>query len=134
MRSRSYPAGFPNLPQHRQEKVRLGNALAYAALQIAKAQEKAGHCWQLEQPEQSLMMLLPEWLEFIVRPTVFWAVASVCAWGAPWMKPTAIIANSASILRMHRGCPGCSSHIPFVGYAPDGRNWTAIAGPYWRQR
>ena len=42
MRSRAFPEGLPNLPEHRQEKVKLGNALAIAAIHIARAQEKAG--------------------------------------------------------------------------------------------
>ena len=43
MRSRAFPRGLPNLPKHRQEKVDLGNALCDVALQIAQAQERAGH-------------------------------------------------------------------------------------------
>ena len=62
---------------------------------------------------------------------VFLAEIFVCAYGAPWAKPTWVFANSALILAVSRKCPGCASHIPLVGYAPCGRNWTAIAGPYW---
>ena len=99
---------------------------------LARAQERAGHMWQLEQPEKSLMLVVPDMRAFTSREGVFKAIAKVCAWGAPWMKPTAVIANHKSIRGIHRGCPGCDTHFPLVGKAPDGRNWTSIAGPYWR--
>ena len=57
MRSAKEPGGFRNLPPHREEKVRLGNALAQVAVRLAEAQEKAGNYWMLEQPATSLMWL-----------------------------------------------------------------------------
>ena len=60
--------------------------------------------------------------------------ADVCAFGAPWAKPTWVFANSPLILAVERQCCGKPHlHIPLVGYAPCGRNWIAIAGPYWLQ-
>ena len=45
-----------------------------------------------------------------------------------------MFANSTLILAIARQCPGFPHrHISLVGYAPCGRNWTAIAGPYWPQ-
>ena len=42
MRSADQPEGFDDMPPHRKEKVRLGNALAEVSARLAEAQEKAG--------------------------------------------------------------------------------------------
>ena len=57
MRSAQFPAGFAVLPEHRAEKVRLGNALAVVAVRFAEAQQRACNGWTFEQPASSLMML-----------------------------------------------------------------------------
>ena len=78
------------------------------------------------------MYKLKEVEPFLARPTVYRAVAHICYWSAPWMKPTDVAANSPLVMHIHRQCPAYyHKHIPLVGKAPDGRNWTAIAGPYW---
>ena len=72
--------------------------------------------------------------EFFAKCEVFWAEVWVCAFGAPWAKPTAVVSNRPCILSLSRKCPGLSSthtHIELQGKAPDGRNWTKVAGPYW---
>ena len=46
MRSLVYPEGFWDLPAHRAEKVRLGNALAEVSLRLCKAREKFHAFWQ----------------------------------------------------------------------------------------
>ena len=132
MRSWKYPQGFPNLPPHRKLKVELGNALAYAALSICRAQERAGHVWQWEQPHPSLMLALRDVSEFISRSAVFEAIAWICFWGAPWAKPTVILANHMAVMGVNRGCPKVRhKHTPLTGCNDDGVHWTKIAGPYW---
>ena len=132
MRSMCFPEGFWDLPPHRAEKVRLGNALAEVSLRLCKAQEQVHGYWQWEQPKDCLMFRVREISAFVWRVGVFLAETFVCAFGAPWAKPTWVFSNFASILELSRACPPYHhEHIPLVGYAPCGRNWTAIAGPYW---
>ena len=132
MRSGEFPAGIPGLQTHNQIKVDLGNSLAKVSLMLAQMQEKAGHLWQWEQPARSIMLLLPDVKAFISRAGIFQAFAWMCSWGAPWAKPTVVIANHQAVMGIHRGCaPFAHEHFPLTGHAPDGRNWTAIAGPYW---
>ena len=83
-----------DLNADQEAKVRLGNELAQVALTLARAQRKAGRWFQLEQPASSLMLDLPSFKTLLNETDIFMAVRSVCADGAPWMKPTALIANS----------------------------------------
>ena len=131
MRSVDWPLGFPGLSLHKQKKVDLGNSLAAVALRLMQAQDKVGHAWQLEQPSTSLMVYLPDFAAFLGRTGVFHAIAWVCAFGAPWAKPTSVYSNRSYVMDINIGCPGCPFHQKLEGTAPDGRNWTAIAGPYW---
>ena len=132
MRSYDYPEGFPELPPHREEKVQLGNAMAEVSLKLCQAQERVHGFWQWEQPQGSLMFWLQSVAAFLSRSGVFHAAAWVCAFGAPWAKPTAVVGNNPCILDLNVSCPNYyHDHIKLEGKGPDGRNWTAIAGPYW---
>ena len=86
MRSVEFPAGFANLPEHREEKVRLGNALALVSVRLCKAQERAKGFWQFEQPKECLMFCLPEVAALVYRAGIFLAEVFVCAFGAPWQN------------------------------------------------
>ena len=77
------------------------------------------------------MLHLPSFKKLLKEPGVYKAVRCVCKDGAPWKKPTAIIANSVHILALDAVCPGCPSHITLQGKAPGGESWTSIASPYW---
>ena len=67
---------------------------------------------------------------FFAQFAVAWAYACVCAWGAPWRKETVVIANRHNVEGVHRSCPSTPhTHIKLEGKAPDGRSWTAVAGP-----
>ena len=123
--------GSEVLPPHREEKLRLGNALAEVSVKLAEAQEKAGNYWMLEQPATSLMWLYAPLAELIARVTTFLVCIDVCMFGAPWKKPTTPAANFRELLRLHRRCDGCHPHISLQGNAPCGKSWTAIASPYW---
>ena len=102
------------------------------ALKLCQAQERAGGAWQWEQPEGSIMFLVRSIAAFNARPSVFHAVAKVCFFGAPWLKPTAVISNCPYVMDVNVDCPSYPhDHIRLAGKGPDGRNWTAIAGPYW---
>ena len=90
MRSTSEPAGFANLPAHREVKVRMGNALAEVSTRIACAQEKAQNFWTLEQPATSLMSLFALVAELMAKASSSLVVVDVCMYGAPWRKPTTL--------------------------------------------
>ena len=55
MRSWEYPGGLPDLRQHQELKVRMGNDLADVSIRLIKAQVAGHGSWQLEQPASSLM-------------------------------------------------------------------------------
>ena len=129
LRDVDHPCGVPDLPHHRQVKVEMGNALADATIRIVQAQMATKSFWQVEQPESSLMWYLPAFLE--LRRKFFHATRDVCMDGAPWCKPTTIIANFEGIQALECRCKGGHDHLPLVGRAPDGRSWMAIACPYW---
>ena len=88
MRSSREPDGFANLPPHRAEKVRLGNALAETAARLAHAQELAGNYWMIEQPATSLMWRFGDIKELAACATSWLVTIDVCMFGAPWRKPT----------------------------------------------
>ena len=135
LRSSEFPGGLPNLDSAKQEKVRLGNELAQVALDLAKQQHASGNdmggFWQLEQPSGSIMLLWEPWAAFVRGVGACRADRDVCVDGAPWRKPTAIIANSSVVSTLRASCPGCATHVELAGKAPDGRQWTAIVSPYW---
>ena len=97
MRDSAQPGGFPDLPAHRAEKVRLGNALAVVAIHLAEAQQKALGRWTFEQPASSLMMLYEPVAKFMANDFCEFAVTRVCAFGAPWTKPNLVVANFPEI-------------------------------------
>ena len=129
MRSRAEPLGFTHLQPHQQTKVDLGNALADVCVQLAAAQEAAKGFWQAEQPESSLMFFIPSWVK--LQSSAFRATRHVCMDGAPWKKPTSLLSNHWCIHQLQCRCDNSHAHITLEGYAPCGRNWTAIASPYW---
>ena len=90
MRDAKHPEGFDNLPSHRRMKVQLGNALAEIAERLARAQEKAGNYWTIEQPATSLMWLYRPIARLIEDDGVCIVTTDVCMFGAPWRKPTSI--------------------------------------------
>ena len=131
IRSRENPEGLGGLRPDQQEKVIVGNHLAEISITLARAQMRVRRFFQLEQPASSLMLQLPSFRKLLADPSVHLAARCVCVDGAPWRKPTAVIANSSSILKLNADCPGCKSHIVLQGKAPDGRSWTSIASSYW---
>ena len=55
-----------------------------------------------------------------------------CVDGAPWKKPLVLYTGSKSVgVKIAARCPGCEWHIPLRGKAPDGTDWTKVAGAYW---
>ena len=59
VRSSDAPSELPELPKYKEDKVRLGNALAEALVVLASAQARLGRFVQFEQPARSLMLTYP---------------------------------------------------------------------------
>ena len=124
MRSAYQPEGFDDLSPHREEKVRLGNALAQVAVRFAEAQEKAGNYGMLEQPATSLMWLLEPIANLIAKVSSYMAVIDVCMYGAPWREPTALAADFEYLLRLVRRCNGTNRcRHPFGPLLSQDHHW-----------
>ena len=131
MRSRDCPDGFANLTAVQSDKVALGNSLAKVAIFIASAQLQVGMHFCLEQPESSLMWMFTPMADFIAARNLFIFTFHACAFGAPWKKPTSILTSMIELSAIQRMCSCRRPHQVLAGKSPDGRNWTAVASPYW---
>ena len=132
MRSSASPAGLPDLPPHREEKVRLGNALAVVAVRLAEAQQRAGGLWTFEQPASSLMLLYDPVAKLFANEYVVMVVTHVCSFGAPWKKPTMLAANFPEIRGVVRRCSCTKPHLTLQCNSPLGNHglpWPALTGP-----
>jgi len=133
VRSTEFPDGLPDLSEKGRGKVALGNALSDFAINAAKAQHRAEGVWVLEQPASSLMLLRPDYRTLLRECGACRATRDVCMDGAPWRKPTALDSNHSAVQQLTCRCCGGHDHVTLEGKAPDGRNWTAVASPYWPQ-
>ena len=131
MRSEAYPAGLPVLSAVRREKVTLGNALADVATKLCQAMSLIGCLWSWEQPWTSLMWIYAPVKAFLTKYCEALAYVDVCAFGAPWKKPTGLATNFDKILLLIRYCTCTKPHQILRGSGPGGKAWTAIASPYW---
>lgn len=69
--------------------------------------------------------------EFMCEKMIFFFTFHACAFGAPWKKPTSILTSLQELAVLQLLCTcRCADQI-LAGKAPDGRNWTAVASPYW---
>ena len=129
LRSGPFPRELPTLlPQ--QERARGGSALADTAVVACKAQQRAGGAGQWKQAATSLQLLYSQ-LQFSPRNLQWHGLMHVCVClGAPWRKRTVVTANRHNVEGVHRSCPSTPhTHIKLEGRTPDGRSWTAVAGP-----
>ena len=104
MRDAQHPGGFSNLPSHREETVRLGNAFASISARLAEAQERAGNVWTLEQRATSLVWLYEPIANLLLKDGTYLVTVDVCMYGAPWKKPTGLAANFEAIEEVSRYC------------------------------
>ena len=106
-------------------------ALADACVKLTAAQDAAKGHWQAEQPASSPLLLIPPWEQLQQRA---WKITrDMCMDGAPWRKPTALLANHECIKQLACNCDGTHTHIALAGKAPCSRKWTDVACPYWPQ-
>ena len=131
IRSAKFPGGLPDLNAKKRQMVEVGNLLVHVGVALLKAQESMSLLWTWEQPASSLQLLYQPLAEAFQSYAACWVISHVCAYGAPWLKPTAVISNSLLIEGLCLRCPGCESHIRIEGKAPCGNNWSKIASAYW---
>ena len=131
IRSAKFPGGLPGLNAKQQHMVEIGNLLVHVGISLLKAQEAMGMLWTWEQPATSLQLLYKPLYDIFEMYAVCFVVSHLCAYGAPWLKPTMVISNSLLIETLNKLCPGCLEHIRIEGKAPCGANWSKIASAYW---
>ena len=131
IRDAAHPEGFPNLGEKQREMVETGNMLVYVGIALLKAQQKLGMIWTWEQPASSLQLLFPALVEVFSEFAVAYALSHICAYGAPWIKPTMVVSNSKAIMGLSGRCSRDHEHIRIEGKAPCGNNWSKIASAYW---
>ena len=93
IRSARFPWGLPRrfLSDTDQEKVRMGNACARAALNIIYAPDSRGLPWCLENPHSSKTWYIPELQQLMASPHVQVVVIDFCQYKTRWKKPTRLL-------------------------------------------
>ena len=132
VRSSDAPSGLPGLPKYKEDKVRLGNALAEAMVVLASAQARLVRFVQFEQPARSLMLAYPSVTSTMDEFKFVAYQRDACVDGAPWRKPLLIVTPTSPVgRRLSATCPGGHTHIVLRGHSPQGGPWTRVAAPYW---
>ena len=131
MRSWECPDRFPPLSRVQADKVVLGNALARVAISIASAQISVGMLFCIEQPESSLIWRFMPMRDLIVAMSLFLFAFHAFASGGPWKKPVTGLTYLLELIAIQLYCKCRKPHRVLAGEAPDRRNWTAVAPPYW---
>ena len=140
IRDRAYPWGRPNLPEHEQAKIEVGNKCFRATLKIIRALDFFGIPWILENPWSSKCWRLPPIVKLMSMSHVHLRVGDFCSWGTPWRKRTTFMCGNISnddSMRLQRLCTGergiCgrtgSAHVHLTG-SKNGTPLTQIAQPY----
>ena len=83
VRSSDAPTGLPELPKYKEDKVKLGNALAEAMVVLASAQARLGRFVQFEQPARSLMLTYPSVISMTKEFKFVAYQRDACVDGAP---------------------------------------------------
>ena len=132
VRSIEFPSGLKELPQYKQDKVKLGNALADVMVTLASAQARVGRLVQFEQPRRSLMLSYPPVMSMMREFRLEAYQRDACVDGAPWRKPLLVITPTVKVgLALSATGPGGHEHIILRGPAMQGIPWTRVAAPYW---
>ena len=106
------------------EELRQGEAHMRFCFEIYARQPKGKRHFMHEHPERSKAWLMPEVVQFLLRPEVDATVINMCAFGmagvdgrgeAPVQKATRIATSLEEILkRISRTCPGCARHVHLI--------------------
>ena len=109
------------------KKIVLGNKCAESTGSYALAAHNANIPWCLENPNGSRLWHHPAIARLLSLPGVERRVCHMCAYGAAFMKPTAVLMGHCSSAGLEKKCPGCSEHLILQG-----SNRTARAQVYPR--
>ena len=131
LRSHQHPAGLPTLNKIQRIKTTEGNGLADVAAELAVAQTRIKEEATFEQPASSLMLVYEPVKKLAAEVLTVSVSVDVCMFGAPWIKPTKLLASFPQIKGLKRVCDHSHVHIGLQGKAPCGENWTVLASPYW---
>ena len=134
LRSVQFPAGLPHV---RDPRVRDANELAKRMCKLARVVHRVGGFWSIENPEQSLMWLLPALVSLKGLRGVRFIVGDQCCHGFLYRKPTGWLTNAEFLEVFRCRCPGEPQHprhpaLEGWAVAPDGRErWlTEFAAEY----
>lgn len=141
VRNHEYPWGVPNLPEHEQIKVDVGNACVKSTIKIIGWLDQLGLPWVLENPHSSKIWRIPQLRRLIDARHTQVIVTDFCMFNTPWRKRTRLLAGNIDELdlqRCHRRCHGSSGicsrsgkpHFHLTGSNSKGVPWTRVAQPY----
>ena len=131
MRSLRFPDGIPELQGLPAVTVAMGNALRDVAISCAKTQHSVGETYDLEQPDNSLMLPCEAFTHMEEATGATRAYRHQCLDGAPWAKLTVVVSNEPAISEVQGFCQGGHDHIVLEGRDPQGVAWTKRASSYW---
>jgi len=104
IRDAARPEGVPNLAKKHCEMIETGNMLVYVGIALLKVQQKLDMTWTWEQPASSLQLLFPALVDVFAQFAVAFALSHICAYGAPWIKPTMVVSNSKASMSLSERC------------------------------
>eukprot|EP00438_Fugacium_kawagutii_P016537 Skav227298 [mRNA] locus=scaffold2645:95140:99516:- [translate_table: standard] len=141
IRTRQFPWGLQDLPEHEVAKVKLGNRCFRSAVKIIEWLDYAGIPWILENPHSSKCWYLPPIKRLLSLPHVRVSVCDFCQYGTKWRKRTRFVSGNLDECDLGRiqcrchGKPGwCSrtgrKHFQLTGSNRHGIPWTRVAQPY----
>ena len=125
------PAAFPCVRSYRQprgfdqsnEKVRIGNLLAFATLAILMVCLRLAKMGLAEQPRRSKMRWLMEWQRLLKMGAEETYLAS-CSYGSIHQKEFALISANMKVGLLHRPCTKDHQHVKIEG------KWTKPSAVY----
>lgn len=141
LRAPSRPWGLPSAWRPWQAAaLRDGTLLALVACRLFQAALVRGLPVALEQPETSIMWAQPPHAALARDRRTLRLTTEMCMWGAPWRKPTSLLAAGLDLHRVaarrcastHECARSGKAHRALRGRAPNGKWWTAIAQAYRR--
>ena len=113
IRSPEHPEGL-GPPALRPWRVLEANLLARRTASLCLAQARSGGAFSIENPENSLLWLLPSMLRLRAVPGARATVGDQCCFGGAYIKSTLWLSNAPWISILERRCPGEPDHPPHI--------------------
>lgn len=134
LRSDRYPGGMPGCQT---QLVMDGNLLARRMASLARAVQRAGGWWSIENPAKSYLWEFGPIRTLRKLPGVQFIIGDQCCFGGQYRKPTGWLGNAPFLPVLGRTCPGPPAHpahpvLQGRAVTPDGRAcWlTELAAEY----